>query len=48
MIEINNLTNEKIDEINELDAYTKYLLDYMKIDASFSVIIVAFSRGYSY
>ena len=40
MIEINNLTNEKIDEINELDAYTKYLLDYMKIDASFSVIIV--------
>ena len=40
MIEINNLTNEKIDEINELDAYTKYLLEYMKIDASFSVIIV--------
>ena len=40
MIEINNLTNEKLDEINELDAYTKYLLDYMKIDASFSVIIV--------
>lgn len=40
MIEINNLTNEKLDEINELDAYTKYLLEYMKIDASFSVIIV--------
>ena len=40
MIEINNLTNEKLKEIDELDAYTKYLLDYMKIDASFSVIIV--------
>lgn len=40
MIKINNLTNEKLDEINELDAYTKYLLEYMKIDASFSVIIV--------
>ena len=40
MIEINNLTNEKLEEINELDAYTKYLLDYMKIDASFSVVII--------
>ena len=40
MIEINNLTNEKIDEIKELDDYTKYLIDYMKIDASFSVIII--------
>ena len=40
MIEINNLTNEKLKEIEELDAYTKYLLDYMKIDASFSIIIV--------
>lgn len=40
MIEINNLTNENLDEIKELDAYTKYLLEYMKIDASFSVIIV--------
>lgn len=40
MIEINNLTNEKLEEIKELDAYTKYLLEYMKIDASFSVIII--------
>ena len=40
MIEINNLTNEKLKEIEELDSYTKYLLDYMKIDASFSIIIV--------
>ena len=40
MIEINNLTKEKLKEIDELDAYTKYLLEYMKIDASFSVIIV--------
>ena len=40
MIEINNLTNENLKEIEELDAYTKYLLDYMKIDASFSIIIV--------
>jgi len=40
MIEINNLTNEKLEEINELDAYTKYLLEYMKIDASFSVVII--------
>ena len=40
MIEINNLTNEKLKEIDELDAYTKYLIEYMKIDASFSVIII--------
>ena len=40
MISINNLTNEKLKEIDELDEYTKYLIDYMKIDASFSVIIV--------
>ena len=40
MIEINNLTNQNLDEIKELDAYTKYLLEYMKIDASFSVIII--------
>ena len=40
MIEINNLTNEKLKEIDELNDYTKYLLDFMKIDASFSIIIV--------
>ena len=40
MIEINNLTNEKLKEIDELNEYTKYLLEYMKIDASFSIIIV--------
>ncbi len=40
MIEINNLTNEKLEEIKELDDYTKYLLGYMHVDASFSVIIV--------
>ena len=40
MIEINNLTNEKIKEIDELNDYTKYLISYMKIDASFSVIII--------
>ena len=40
MIEINNLTNEKLEEIEELNDYTKYLIDYMKIDASFSVIII--------
>ena len=40
MIEINNLTNEKLEEIEELNEYTKYLIDYMKIDASFSVIII--------
>ena len=40
MIEINNLTDQNIDEIKALDAYTKYLLEYMKIDASFSVIII--------
>ena len=40
MIEINNLTDQNLDVIKELDAYTKYLLEYMKIDASFSVIIV--------
>ena len=40
MIEINNLTDQNLDEIKELDAYTKYLINYMKIDASFSVIIV--------
>ena len=40
MIEINNLTEEKLKEIDELDDYVTYLLDYMNIDASFSVIIV--------
>ena len=40
MIEINNLTDHDLDEIKELDAYTKYLLEYMKIDATFSVIII--------
>lgn len=40
MIEINNLTNEKLNEIDELEKYTDYLLEYMKIDASFSIIIV--------
>ena len=40
MIEVNNLTKEKLNEIDELTEYGKYLLDYMKIDASFSVIIV--------
>ena len=40
MIEINNLNNEKLEEIEELNEYTKYLIDYMKIDASFSVIII--------
>ena len=40
MIEVNNLTKEKLNEIDELTDYGKYLLDYMKIDASFSVIIV--------
>lgn len=40
MIEINNLTEEKLKEIDELDEYGTYLLDYMNIDASFSVIIV--------
>ena len=40
MIEINNLTNEKLKEIDELNEYTKYLIEYMKIDASFSVIII--------
>lgn len=40
MIEINNLTEEKLKEIDELDEYGNYLLDYMNIDASFSVIIV--------
>ena len=40
MIEINNLTEEKLKEIDELNEYGTYLLDYMNIDASFSVIIV--------
>ena len=40
MISINNLTDEKLKEIDELDDYTKYLIKYMNIDASFSVIIV--------
>ena len=40
MIEINNLTDQKLKEIDELDAYTKYLIEYMNIDASFSVIII--------
>lgn len=40
MIEVNNLTKEKLEEIEELNEYGKYLLDYMKIDASFSVIII--------
>lgn len=41
MIEINNLTNEKLKEIDELDKYTEYLFDYMNIkDAVMSIIIV--------
>ena len=41
MIEVNNLTDEKIEELNELDNYTKFLVDYMNVkDAYFSVIIV--------
>lgn len=40
MITINNLTNENLKEIDELNEYTKYLINYMNIDASFSVIIV--------
>ncbi|MBQ1496074.1 MAG: rRNA maturation RNase YbeY [Bacilli bacterium] len=40
MITINNLTDEKLKEIEELDEYTKYLIKYMNIDASFSIIIV--------
>lgn len=40
MIEINNLTDKQLKEFDELKDYTKYLLDYMKIDASFSVIII--------
>ena len=40
MISINNLTDEKLKEIDELDDYTKYLNKYMNIDASFSGIIV--------
>lgn len=40
MITINNLTNENLKEIDELNEYTNYLINYMNIDASFSVIIV--------
>ena len=40
MIEINNLTKEKINEIDELTDYTKFLIKYMNIEASFSIIIV--------
>ena len=40
MITINNLTDEKLKEIEELDEYTNYLIKYMNIDASFSIIIV--------
>ena len=40
MIEKNNLTNEKLNEKDKKKKYTNYLLEYMKIDASFSVIIV--------
>ena len=41
MIEINNLTNEKLKEIEELKDYTEYLFDYMNIkDAVMSIIIV--------
>mgnify|MGYP002627273798 CR=1 FL=1 len=40
MIVVNNLTNEKLNEIDELNEYTSYLIKYMNIDASFSVIIV--------
>ena len=46
---INNLTNEKLEEIKELDDYTKYLLDYMHVDASFSVIMglaAMYGRGH--
>ena len=41
MIDINNLTDEKLLEINELDEYLKFVADYMKVnDAIVSVIIV--------
>ena len=40
MITINNLTDEKLKEIDELKDYTDYLIKYMNIDVSFSVIIV--------
>ena len=41
MIDINNLTEEKIEEIDELEEYLKYVADYMKVpDAIMSVIIV--------
>jgi len=41
MIDINNLTDEKLLEINELEEYLKFVADYMKVnDAIVSVIIV--------
>ena len=41
MIEVNNLTNEDIEEIKGLDEYTKYLVNYMNVpDAYFSIIII--------
>lgn len=40
-VEINNLTNEKLKELDELDEYVKYLFEYMKIkDSVMSIIIV--------
>ncbi len=41
MIDINNLTNENLEEISELNDYTKYLTKYMNIEnAIFGIIIV--------
>ena len=40
MIEINNLTNENLKEIDELNEYTNYLINYMNKDAVMSIIIV--------
>ena len=38
---INNLTNEKLKEIDELDDYVEYLFNYMNIkDSIMSIIIV--------
>ena len=40
-VEINNLTNEKLKELDELEEYVKYLFEYMKIkDSIMSIIIV--------
>ena len=38
---VNNLTNENLEEIDELNEYVNYLFDYMKIkDSVMSIIIV--------